>query len=100
MDENTKKEKMDKLVANAIAYELRKIKTDNKKPSLQEKISVRKKDFLQENGIGNMSNIDDIKEIDDENDEETNKKNNNNNENIVNKDNNKLKNNIIFRKIP
>ena len=98
MDENTKKEKMDKLVANAIAYELRKIKTDNKKPSLQEKISVRKKDFLQENGIGNMSNIDDIKEIDDENDEETNKKNNNNNENNVNKDNNKLKNSIKQKK--
>ena len=64
--ENKKLERMNKLVENAIVYEMRKnqIETEKKQISLKDKISFRKKGYLEENGIETTWTIEEEKEYD------------------------------------
>ena len=76
--ESKKIERMNKLVKNAVEYEMRKnqIETEKKPISLKDKISFRKKGYLENNGIKTTWTIDEIQEYD-INDRETENKNEN-----------------------
>ena len=62
--ENKKLERMNKLVENAIVYEMRKNKIEQeiKHPSLREKMNIRKKGYLENNGIETNWTIDEVQE--------------------------------------
>ena len=79
--ESKKLERMNKLVKNAVEYEMRKnqIETEKKPISLKDKISFRKKGYLENNGIKTTWTIDEIQEYD-INDRETENKNEKNND--------------------
>ena len=64
--ENKKLERMNKLVENAIVYEMRKnqMENENRQLTLKDKISFRKKGYLETNGIETTWTIDEIQESD------------------------------------
>ena len=64
--EKKKLDRMNKLVENAVVYEMRKnqIETEKKPISLKEKISFRKKGYLESNGIETSWTIDEVQEYD------------------------------------
>ena len=64
--EKKKLDRMNKLVENAVVYEMRKnqIETEKKPVSLKEKISFRKKGYLESNGIETSWTIDEVQEYD------------------------------------
>ena len=83
--ENKKIERMNKLVENAIVYEMRKnqIEKEKQQITLKDKISLRKNRYLQNNGIETTDTIDEVPEYDIdkkiEKDEKKDKNENNNN---------------------
>ena len=79
--ESKKLERMNKLVKNAVEYEMKKnqIETEKKPISLKDKISFRKKGYLENNGIKTTWTIEEIQEYD-ISDRETENKNEKNNE--------------------
>ena len=60
--DNKKKEKMKRLVENAIVYEMRKNEAEKKQPTLKDKITCRKKDYLENNGIETTWTIEEVQE--------------------------------------
>ena len=64
--EKKKLDRMNKLVENAVVYEMRKnqIETEKKPISLKEKISFRKKGYLESNGIETTWTIEEVQEYD------------------------------------
>jgi hypothetical protein len=85
--DNKKLERMNKLVENAIVYEMRKnqIETE-KKQSLKDKISYRKKGYLEENGIETTWTIEEEKEYDVNNENKEKEKDKIDNNNIINEE--------------
>lgn len=81
--ENQKLERMNKLVENAIVYEMRKNQNEieKKQISLKDKITFRKKEYLESNGIETTWTIEEVQEYDinDKNNEEKKEKEKNNN---------------------
>ena len=76
--ENKKLERMNKLVENAIVYEMRKsqYETDKRQISLKDKINFKKKGYLEHNGIETSWTIEeDLKEYDNMDKNKENKKN-------------------------
>ena len=76
--ENKKLERMNKLVENAIVYEMRKsqYETDKRQISLKDKINFKKKGYLEHNGIETSWTIEeDLKEYDNVDKNKENKKN-------------------------
>ena len=84
--ENKKLERMNKLVENAIIYEMRKsqYETEKRQISLKDKINFKKKGYLEHNGIETSWTIEE--EIPEEN---------NNNNNIIKEENKEDNNNNI-----
>ena len=75
--ENKKLERMNKLVENAIVYEMRKsqYETDKRQISLKDKINFKKKGYLEHNGIETSWTIEeDLKEYDNMDKNKENKK--------------------------
>ena len=76
---------MNKLIENAIVYEMRKNQMEKEKQliTLKDKISLRKNRYLQNNGIETTDTIDEVPEYDIdkkiEKDEKKDKNENNNN---------------------
>ena len=64
--EKKKLDRMNKLVENAIVYEMRKnqIETEKKQVSLKDKITFRKKGYLESNGIETTWTIEEVQEYD------------------------------------
>ena len=69
-NENKKLERMNKLVENAIVYEMRKnqYETENRQISLKDKINFKKKGYLEHNGIETTWTIEEeVQDLDKEN---------------------------------
>ena len=89
--ENKKLERMNKLVENAIVYEMRKsqFETENKQISLKEKISFKRKGYLENNGIETTWTIEeDVQEFENKENNKDNKDIKENKDNKDNKENN------------
>ena len=87
-----KLERMNKLVENAVVYEMRKnqLETEKKQASLKDKITYRKRGYLESNGIETTWTIEEVQEYD---------LNEKNNEKEEKKEKEKNENNNIFGNI-